>query len=148
MTLFEICIVLASNSILLQLAWYSCMPLFDGLGAESMENVWNLSHSKCSETALCKLSGRVKFEWNTCKVALHVEVFKKGYQESIMSWSIKRSKWKQSKTKANIISLRSSEQNKEKVQSIKKHSWKKMCTVYKKKALLENLHLITSNYIF
>ena len=59
-------------------------------------------------------------------------------KEGIISWSIKSSKRKQNKSKANIILLSSSEQNKKIKAAGKKHSYKKTSTVNKKKILLEN----------
>ena len=69
-------------------------------------------------------------------------------KEGIISWSIKSSKRKQNKSKANIILLSSSEQNKKIKAAGKKHSYKKTSTVNKKKKiLLENNRAFLKNKV-
>ena len=68
-------------------------------------------------------------------------------KEGIISWSIKSSKRKQNKSKANIILLSSSEQNKKIKAAGKKHSYKKTSTVNKKKILLENNRAFLKNKV-
>ena len=58
---------------------------------------------------------KTKF-WINYKKSLHVD------PEGIISWSIKSSKKKKNKSKVNLVSLSSFEQDKEKVQTARKKS--------------------------